>query len=224
MAADFGSGQFGFGAGRVMPGFDPNSAVTPSQRLQSQTGLEQSRIAANAAMYPATLAQQRFQTVFPWMSGSVFPWVQGQISQFNKNPAAPGGFPGQPPEVTVGGVLNPQQIQQQVNQSRAATDASTQTNIRQMQQRLGGTGMGAQSPLAQALTGQMQGQGLQTNTGNETNLRLQAAGQNAQNLLATQQARLGGWEAAGQLQNQRLQALLGPENALIAALGGMVHV
>jgi hypothetical protein len=218
------------GAGRISPGYDPaasqvaaqNQAFTsPLEASRQKTQLEQANIAAQAAMYPATLQQQRFNTVFPWVSGQVFPWVQGQLGKFGQ-PGTGGGFPGQPPEVTVGGVLNPQQVQQQVNQTKAATDAATQTNIRGMQQRLGGTGMGAQSPLAQALTGQMQGQGLQTNTQNETNLRLQAAQQNAQNLLATQQARLGGWEASGQLANQRLQALLGPENALIAALGGMV--
>jgi hypothetical protein len=130
--------------------------------------------------------------------------------------------PGAGPKITVGGVWNPQQVQQQVNQTRAQNDRSTQTQQTGQAQQLAGRGFGSNSPLLQSLYGQSNANNLATNTNAEQQLRWNAAQGNQQAILNTQQAAAQNY---GARQNELLQARgqdVGRVNALIAALSGIV--
>ncbi len=163
---------------------DPDvSAYTNAQRYAADQNTKQAQIAADASRYPATLKQQRFDTIFPWLQGQL-----GSLSS-GGGLATAGGQSGPSPEITVGGVWNPQQTQQQVNSARAKNDQTAQTTMRGQQQQLSAQGFGANSPLLQSLYGQTQANNLATNTSNEREIRNNAAQQNAQNLLSTQSAR-----------------------------------
>jgi hypothetical protein len=179
-------------------------AEAGKSRLQGQQiegTLEGARIAANAAMYPANLQQQRFN--------SVFPWIQQQFSGYG------GGQGGQQPTIKVGGVWNPKQIQGQVNQTRAQNDQAMRTQQREQSQQAAAGGFGARSPLLAALQGQAFGANLGVNTQAEQQLRTQMSQMNAQQLLATQQAKEAQF---GSRQKEDIQR----KNALLAALSGLV--
>lgn len=103
---------------------------------------------------------------------------------------------GAPPPITVGGVYSPQLMQQNVNGIRAQGDATTAGQIAQQDAKLAGAGLGANSPLSAQLATQAR-MGNQANTqGNVTNFLTTAAGQNAQQRLASEQA--SGQMALGQ--------------------------
>jgi hypothetical protein len=165
-------------------------------------------IAANAQMYPATLQQQRFQQVFPWLENQT-------------GGPAPGGLP-KAPTISTNPVLNSQQIQQQVNTQNANSDQSTATQNKAMQAGLAGRGVGAQSPLAQALTGAAQGQNLASKTANETQTRLGAATTNAQQVLQEQQAQQQQYQQNQQLLINQQAPYYARQNALLAAISGLV--
>jgi hypothetical protein len=231
MPSDFLTSSWGIptgGAGGAQPTYGTNQNwLFPTQAgieyqnqsklMGQQIGGENYRagLAAQAAELPAQLQQSRFN--------SVFPWLQGQFGNFgNSGVYSPGGQSTPAPTVSVSGVYTPQQVQQQVNQSRAQNDQATQGRVRGMQQDLGGRGLGATSPLAQELGAQYQGQNLATNTSNETNLRLGAAQANAGQVLQGQQARGALWNEAQQQDIARRQVTVGARNALLAAISGLV--
>src|SRR5579863_5384970 len=153
---------------------------------------------------------------------SILPLLSNQFSRLNNGFATAGGSNGTPPPITAGPVLNPQQIQQQVNQSSAATDQSAANQMRNSDASLAGRGFGSNSPLSMALNNATQGQARATNVSNETNTRLNAAQQNAQQALNSQQALSNQWATGNQLDIQRRAPIYAQQNALIAALGGLV--
>ncbi len=124
-------------------------------------------------------------------------------------PAAPGvgAYPTAPAlgPVAQGGhdVLSGGQIQQQVNQAQAANDATAAGATTRAIQDAGGRGVGATSPLAQALKAQISGQNLNANTLASTNTRLQGAQLNAAN---NQQYDLANLNSATQLAGARTAA------------------
>lgn len=184
---------------------------------QDQAGRENQRniaqIGADASMYPAKLAQERFNTVFPWL--------QGQFSSVGGG--APGGSPvGKQPNITVGGVWNPGQVQQQVNTSRANTDQSAASQMQNQTRQVASQGFGSNSPILAALKGQTLGNALQTNVGNETNIRQNAAQQNASHLLGTQQAAEGQYASRQAEDIKRRQTGAQMYSALLSSLAGMV--
>ncbi len=183
---------------------------------RNQTQLDAARIGADAATLGARLQQQRFDTVFPWL--------QSQIGSFMSNPnfATAGGASGPSPEITVGGVYNPQQIQQQVNASRAHNDQAAQTQMQSQAQQTAGRGFGSNSPLLQALQGQTQANNLATNTDNEREIRMGAAGQNAQHLLGTQQAREQQFSSRQREDIERRKPYWAYQTSLLGALAGMI--
>lgn len=214
-----GSGTFGIGSSKFgraqVNGPDVQGQGFAREQLGTQQAGETQRanIAANASMYPAKLAMERF--------GQVFPYLQSRFNQYGPNNGGPASTNGNSPEITVGPVWNGQQIQQQVNQSRAANDAATQSQQRQMQQQLGGQGFGSNSPLAAALGSGMQNQNLMTNTQNETGIRNNAAQVNAGQVFNTQQARSQQFAQRQQEGLQAAQIRAGQGNALLAALAGL---
>jgi hypothetical protein len=153
---------------------------------------------------------------------SILPLLSNQFSNLNKNFATAGGANGTPPPITAGPVLNDQQIQQQVNQSTAATNQGAQSQMQQSDSSLAGRGFGANSPLSMALNNATQNSARATNASNETNTRLNAAQQNAGQLLNSQQALSNQYATVNQLDIQRRAPIYAQQNALIAALGGLV--
>ncbi len=152
----------------------------------------------------------------------VYGLLGGQLGKMNGGAYYPGGSNSQAPPITTGPVLNPQQIQQQVNQSSANVDKSTASNIQHNNSELGGRGFGSNSPLSMMLNQAAQGQGLATKTSNETNTRLNAANANSQNLLNTQQALSNQWATGNQLDINRRTPYIQQQTALLGALAGLV--
>ncbi len=161
---------------------------------------------------PALLQQNRFSTVFPWLQGQLG-GIRAQTGGGNVGPATP---------INTNPIYNPEQIQQQVNASRAATDQSTASQVRAMQQQMGGRGFASQSPLVAALQGQYQNQGLASNVGNETNIRMNAAQQNAGQVLSAQQAAAQQNVGLQQAAAERQRNILGLYGSLFGAMSGLV--
>lgn len=220
-SAQLGVANIGAGAQRDVANTQATSASNVAG-IQGSTQRDVATTAANAAMFPAQLQQQRFNTVFPWLQGQ-FGQFQGQLNGMVGGGGLSGGYgENAGPGVTVGGVYNPQQIQQQVNASNAATDRSTATQNTQAAQQSGARGFGSNSPLLQAIYGQNQASGLGTRTSNEQQIRNTAAMQNQQARQSTQQAQAAIY---GQRQQEALQArgqTLGAQSALFSALGGLI--
>lgn len=199
----------------------PGSMASLRAAPQALTfGPDQEAIAktqADASMYPAKLRDQHFQQLFPMLSKGF-----GALGGGFGSPATAGGASGQGPAISAGPVWNPQQIQQQVNSSRAQTDASTQTQQKATGEQAAGRGFSSQSPLTLALQGQEAGQGMATNAQNQNQIQWGAAEGNSKSLLAGQQAREGQFASRQQEDIQRRLPYFQQQNALISALGGMI--
>jgi hypothetical protein len=169
---------------------------------------------ARAAELPHQLGQQRFNQIFPML--------QNQLGQAMAGATSPGGSSGQSPEITVGPMWNPQQVQQQVNASRAANDQATGVRMQQAQRRVGASGFGSNSPLAMALQGNLQNQNLATNTANERELRLGAAQKNSDQVFRTQMGREQQFAARQGEDIERRKPYFNQFNSLLSAIAGMV--
>lgn len=189
-------------------------AANPDIAAQGAWGLK----SVEAQNKPALAALAQKDSHF----NQLFPWLQNQIGAFNGNMATAGGNSGQSPTITVGGVWNPQQIQQQVNATRAQNDQSMQSQNRQQQQTTAGQGFGSHSPILQALQGQNFASNLATNTQAEQSLRTGTAQQNQQATLASQQAREAQFANRQREDIERRKPYFAQQSALIAALGGLM--
>lgn len=139
----------------------------------------------------------------------------------NANPFQIGGSSGTGPGISVGGVYNPQQIEQQVNAARAGNDQSAATQQRNFANEAAGRGFASGSPLIAAMNQQIAGANMATNADAERNIRQTAAGQNAEQTLKSQQAAESQYASRQQEQIQRQQPYWQRQNALIAALAGL---
>lgn len=192
---------------------------TPSAYGQSQANLGNAQASAVHDQLQGTqLTEGNKMNRF----NSILPLLSNQFSNLSRNPASAGGSNGQPPPITAGPVLSDQQIQQQVNQSTAATNQQAQGQMQSSDNSLAGRGFGANSPLSMALNNSTQNSARATNASNESNTRLNAAQQNAGQLLNSQQALSNQWATGNQLDIQRRAPIFAQQNALIAALGGLV--
>lgn len=216
---------YGMLAGNQPGQYSPVSNADPMQQafdlkkqqeaIAGQTGIAQ--IGAEAAKYPATLQHSRFNTVFPWLKGQ----LAGLQDGINSTSSGSGSGAGTP-SIRVGGVYNPQQIQQQVNASNAAIDRTTGTQNAQAAQQSGSRGFGSNSPLLMALQGQNNASGLAAKVQGENQLRTSAAGMNAQQQLASQQAAAGAYGQRQQESIQRRGQSLSAYASLLSALSGLV--
>lgn len=194
---------------------DPDvAAQVGAQKYGADQQLQAAKLAMQAQELPAQLQQQRFN--------SVFPWLQSQLGKFGSQMARPGGQSGASPEITVGGVLNPQQIQQQVNAMKSGNEQSSATQQQQQSRDLAGRGFGANSPLLAALHNQTQAATLGQNVGGERDIRLNAANANAGQLLKSQQAREQQFASRQQEDIQRRQPYFSMANTLLSSLAGLV--
>jgi hypothetical protein len=138
-----------------------------------------------------------------------------------RDPFSIGGSAGPLPEISVGGVFNPQQIDQQVNTARAKADRSTATQSREVADSAIGRGFAPNSPLIAALQTQLAGANIGSKAAAETDIRGQGAQMNATQLLNTQQARQNQYEAAESAKIARARPYFDQQNALIAALASL---
>lgn len=182
----------------------------------NELGKQNADTARLGVTYGQDLRQNRFNQVFPWL--------QGQLGSLTSGGglATAGGQSPPSPEITVGGVWNPQQVQQQVNSARATSDQTTANRVRSIGQDTASRGFGSSSPLLQALQGQAYAANLGTNTANEREIRNNAAQQNSQQLLSTQSARENQFANRQKESIERTKPYWQTMNSLIGALGGLV--
>jgi hypothetical protein len=192
---------------------EANQTLANSQERSSE---KNAQTAAQAAMYPATLANNRFNQVYPWLQGQF-----GQLSQSLQGGGGSFAPVNGGPQINTGPVWTPNQIQQQINGQTAQNDAATAGQVRQTNQQTAGRGFGANSPLAQALGVMAQGQNQATNANMAQQTRWNAAQGNAQQQLAGQGLQEQQYEAQQQQQTGRMGIAAGSLNALLASLGAM---
>lgn len=167
------------------------------------------KIAGLAGAIPQAAKHQRFNTLLPYFQGQM--GAAGQV----------GGTSSAAPAVSAAPIWNEQQIQQQVNSMKGTSDASTATQNRDTAASLAGRGLGGQSPLLSALTGQANMANLMNKTGQEQSTRWGAAQGNAEQVLKGQTEQVNAWNDAMQQDIARRQVNQGGRNALIAAMAGM---
>jgi hypothetical protein len=190
--------------------WDADPDMMMQESLNRKPGSSFSQQLATARL-PHELAQQRFNTVLPYLTNAL-----GNFS------STVGGQSPPSPEITVGPVWNSQQIQQQANAMRARNDQATQSRIQGTQQNMAARGFGNRSPLLAALGAQYQNQNLAANSAGERDLRWNAAQGNAQNVQQTQVARSNQFAQRQQEDIERRRQALGSQSAMLSALAGLV--
>ncbi len=198
-------------------GFENDRAL---EGMRQAGDTQRAQLAANTALATARmgtlgerLQQQRFSQLFPLLSGQF-----SAMGDFDRV----GGQSGQSPNIKVGGVWSGDQVQQQVNATRATNDAGLAAQQQAMQQKMAGRGFGANSPLAQALGTSMQNANLAANTGAEREIRWDAAQGNAAHRLESQVARENQFATRMDEDIRRRQTQMQGYSALLAALAGVV--
>jgi hypothetical protein len=184
-----------------------------TQKGVNDTALATAQMQADASRYPHDLAMQRFNAVFPHLTAQ-----QGALQRLLQGSAGVGGAQ---PAISQSPLYSQQGVQEQVNKSRAANDAATFGRVRDMRAGLAGRGAGAQSPLASQLEAMYQGQNLQANTQQESDLRFRSQEGNARHLLAAQQAAEQQYASRQEEDIRRRQVGAQAYAALVSALAGL---
>lgn len=179
------------------------------QRMRGKQAMDLERLRQQPMNRQMDQGDERFNKLFSTLTGMGGGGVSANL--------------GTGPPITVGPIWNQGQIQEQVNAGQARNDQGLGTNIRGLQQSMAGRGYGANSPLQQALMGQMQAANLGANTNLARETQWQAAQPNAQHLLQTQQARQGQFAAGQQNQVELAKAQAQQRSALMAALTGLLR-
>jgi hypothetical protein len=209
-----------------MSDVDPHEIAAQQRLLQAKAqydpSIQVAKIQAGASRFGSkmgTLAERLQMQRF----NQVFPYLQGQMgNQGGGGGLAPGGNSGQGPRIDAAPIYNTQQIQGQVNAATAANNATAANQSARDATTLAGRGFGANSPLLQALQMGRQNQAMAANTGNEREIRWNAAGGNAQHLLGAQQAREGQFASRQDEDIRRRSQAAQQYNSLLAALVGLV--
>lgn len=149
----------------------------------------------------------------------VFPFITSQWNALQRNDSEDMG-PG--PEITAQQIWSPQQLQQQINAGKASNAAQMATNVRELQERMAGRGVGSDSPLAQALMGQQSASQMAANSALDRETRMTAAQENAEQLLKSQSQREVQFANRAAEDIERKKVITARMNALIGALSGMV--
>lgn len=186
------------------------------EALAQQGALTRAQIEASLA--PTRFAEQKFNTLFPW--------IQGQMGGLGGSGSGGFGYKGPPlgqrPEISDAPVYSEQQINQQVNAQRAENDMATAAQQRGVQNKMAGRGFGANSPLSAALQNSLAMSNMATNTANEQDLRWKAASGNAAQRLEAQKARAT--QDLGYVGEETKRGIAGQQQqtALLSALLGIL--
>lgn len=189
--------------------------VMDQARLRAQSDQNVARMQAEAAKYPAQLQQERFNQVFPWLQGQIG-GLMGNLSQ------SVGGASGQGPHISAGPTINPQMMQQQINAMRARSGQQLATQQRMNASQASARGMGAQSPLVQAMNNSAAMGARAQQMGGERDIRLGAATTNAEQTLRSQQAREAQFASRQGEDIERRRTTLGMFPQLFSSLSGLV--
>lgn len=209
-----GPGQVGTGfSWGPIATYDPQGVI--DFRAQSALEYPQQQKLEQIRQTPAYLQQERFNRVFPWLQNQ----IGSALGQFS---STVGGQSGQGPTITASPVVGPQQLQQNINAMRARGDMQAQTQARMNARNAAGNGMGAGSPLVSAMNQSAQMSNLAGQRANETNLRMQAATGNAQQMLQAQQAREGQFASRQQEDVERRRTVAGLYPQLLSSISGLV--
>jgi hypothetical protein len=164
---------------------------------------------AEASKYPHLLKQQRWTQLFPHVQG-----ILGQAG--NINDMYSGGGLDKSAKVSEAPIYDNQSIQEQVNATRAQSDASAVSQRSALSRQLAGRGFGSRSPLGMMMNQSIMGQNLMGNTAAEQQLRFNARQANAQHVLDAQKAnveRVAGYNQQeterGRTRSGLLQGLFG---------------
>lgn len=199
-----------------------------SQRNAALTGqgyASQQQIAgiqADAAKYAPGLQQERFNQVFPYLRQQLGSLGGGYGGGGGGSSGGGGGAVAIKQGGFGGAVYGQDDIQHQVNATRAQNDAATASQQHALSQSLAGKGYGSNSPLALQLGVGLANQNLQTNTGAEQDLRFKSAQANANQAIALQNAAETSYANRNQEQIERDKIRAGQYNTLLGALSGLV--
>lgn len=154
---------------------------SPSQSYSSSKSGSKSSGVSSGGTYFTPDQQAKMNQLWPGLVGQVFGQPGYRIGMA-------GGVHVPTPHISTGQIWGPQQIQEQVNLTRATNEQRGAGDLMRQQQDLTGRGYGSGSPIMAAL-GQVNRMGtMATNTAAENNLRTQMAQMNSQHLLQSQQA------------------------------------
>lgn len=172
----------------------------------------QSQSQSNYGQQYSPQALQNLSYLYPTIRNAMpQPFTFGSTLGAIGGPGNPAGYSPLPNfgNISIKPVYSDQQINQRVNQMRSQNDASAAGQIRNTGQALAGRGYGGFSPLQQELSSNIMSANRANNASSENDLRFQAATQNAQQILAEQQAQ-------GQLATNLAAAQLNRSNAINA--------
>jgi hypothetical protein len=187
---------------------DATARYVADQR--AATDREGNQLQYNASVLPANQKMERYNATVPYF--------QNTFAAMNQEARPVGRAPG----ITVGGVYDEGQIQQQVNAARAGNDQKTGGDVSRMRADVGGRGFGSNSPLALALESNMHSQNLAANTSSERETRMGAAKMNSDQLLASQTAAEGQYSSRQQEEIERKKAHQSALGTWLGAFGSMV--
>ena len=158
--------------------------------------------------------KQKFGTLLPYLNNLM---GMGQASNM-PGPAA-GGVQ---PRIGGGPLWTQQQINQNINANRAQTDQSVATQNRAMQNQVASRGFGTSSPLAQALSNQMQLGGMAQKADYGRQFQQQARQDNLRYALDVGRAQENQFASRQKEANDRRQIQANQTSSLIGALGGLI--
>lgn len=171
-----------------LTGFDSyNDRANNINEYSMQTQRESALAPVNTALINSQTQlgmQQGRQDFVRQMFGDMFGsgGLQGFMSKYNGNG-------GSGPDINVGGIYTPRQVQQQVNSQVAGNDARYAGQLSDLLGSFGARGFSAKSPIASALRAQMAARNIGANADARRQTPFEYAQANATHLLNTQAAR-----------------------------------
>lgn len=185
-------------------------------RMQDQTQQRSQDLNFQLGKMPFDWQREKFSQTFPLFQqalGNFGSGTQGQRVGGENTPA---------PDVTVGGVYSPEQVRQQTNAAYSHNAGLAATANRDTQSNAAARGMSTNSPLVQALMGQQQAARMAADSDAARQIGFDAAGANAKQQTASEALREQTWQANNQLDVNRRQQAASQQNALLAALSGLI--
>jgi hypothetical protein len=195
------------------------AAGQDTARMQDATQRNGQQLNFEAAKLPFDWQREKFRQVFPlFQSGAGNGFGNGQPGRAARRR----GSNTPTPNVTVGGVYSPQQVDQSVNAALAKNAQQTATANRDVGQTAAARGMSSRSPLVAALMGRNTAAQLGADADASRQIRGDAAAANAKQQTTSEALREQAWQAENQLDVNRRQVTGSQQNALLAALAGIL--
>lgn len=166
-------------------------------------------------MAPWNFKDKVFQTVSPLLTGLLGTGAGGQ------SPLV-GGQTTPAPAIDANPIWNPQQVNQQVNATKAGNAASAATQQQQAARKTAGQGFGSRSPLLAALNSGIDQSRMAADADADREIRWGAAEGNAGHVLKAQTANADVWKAQNQIDVERRKANNQYVSSLASIIGGLM--